>query len=61
MSPLVFGCVQKKRYRSKDEAQQQLDRWAAMGHNISGRVAYACVGCGGSHIGHQRLKGGNRR
>ena len=59
MSPLMVGCLRKKRYRSKDEAQQQLDRWAAMGHDIRGRVVYSCS-CGGAHVGHKRLKGGTR-
>jgi hypothetical protein len=60
MSPIVHGCLRKKRYRSKAEAQAQLDQWTAMGYPIDGKVAYGC-GCGGGHIGHARKLGRARR
>jgi hypothetical protein len=56
MGLLSHQCLQKRRYGTKAEAQQEIDRWVTTGRLRYAVSIYHCAGCLGYHIGRAKRK-----
>lgn len=53
---ITSSCLRKHRYHSRQEAENALGRFVAMGYNVPGKEVYSCRFCSGWHTGEKRVK-----